>query len=206
MKISIVTLEGCNEIDSFVAFNLLNRVRRPGWTVRIAAPTPTITSGGGITITAQETLGDIATADAVLIGSGKYTARYADDPDFLAQLKLDARRQLVGAQCSGTMILHELGLLDGQPACTDTFTRPHLEARGMQVLDKAFHCDGNIATAGGCLASSYLAAWTILRLAGAASAAEALHTAAPVGEKEHTVSHAFAVIGAPPLRAAGKAG
>jgi transcriptional regulator GlxA family with amidase domain len=206
MKISIVTLEGCNEIDSFVAFNLLNRVRRPGWTVRIAAPAPTITTGGGVTITAQEGLDGLAAADAVLIGSGRYTARYADDPAFLAQLKLDPRRQLVGAQCSGTMILHALGLLEGQPACTDSFTRPHLEARGLRVLDKAFHSDGNIATAGGCLASSYLATWTILRLADAASAAEALHTAAPVGEKEQALAHAFAVVGAPSLRAAGEAG
>jgi hypothetical protein len=31
MRIAILTFDGFNEIDSFVALNLLNRVKRPGW-------------------------------------------------------------------------------------------------------------------------------------------------------------------------------
>src|SRR3546814_13872409 len=54
---------------------------------------------------------------------------------------------------------------------------------GVEVLDAPFVAHGNVATAGGCLASQYLAAWIIARLAGPQAAEEALHYVAPVGEK-----------------------
>ncbi len=48
-----------------------------------------------------------------------------------------------------------------------------------------------LATAGGCLASPYLAAWVIARKEGTEAAASALHYVAPVGEKEPYVSNAM---------------
>ncbi len=50
---------------------------------------------------------------------------------------------------------------------------------------------GNVATAGGCLASHYLAAWIIARLEGIEAAESAVHYVAPVGEKEEYVSRAW---------------
>jgi len=40
MHIAILTFEGYNELDSLVAFGILNRIQRPDWRVSIAAPTP----------------------------------------------------------------------------------------------------------------------------------------------------------------------
>jgi hypothetical protein len=54
---------------------------------------------------------------------------------------------------------------------------------------------GNVATAGGCLASQYLAAWMIARLATLNDAEEAIHYVAPVGEKATYVERAMAVVG-----------
>jgi hypothetical protein len=51
------------------------------------------------------------------------------------------------------------------------------------VLDQPFYAQGNIATAGGCLASQYLAAWILLRAASREDAVNALEYVAPVGEK-----------------------
>jgi transcriptional regulator GlxA family with amidase domain len=62
------------------------------------------------------------------------------------------------------------------------------------VLDAPFVAHGNVATAGGCLASQYLAAWIIARLAGTAAAEEALHYVAPVGEKADYVTRAMAAV------------
>ena len=45
----------------------------------------------------------------------------------------------------------------------------------MEVLNQPFHAVGNVATAGGCLASAYLAAWVIARLDGLGAASSALH-------------------------------
>ena len=51
------------------------------------------------------------------------------------------------------------------------------------MLDQAFFAQGNVATAGGCLASSYLALWVIARTEGIDAAANAMHYVAPVGEE-----------------------
>lgn len=57
----------------------------------------------------------------------------------------------------------------------------------MAVLDQPFFADGNIATAGGCLGSQYLACWVIARLEGIQAARKAMHYVAPVGEKEEYI-------------------
>ncbi|MEQ4722950.1 hypothetical protein [Nonomuraea sp. B19D2] len=111
-------------------------------------------------------------------------------------LPLDPTRQLIGSQCSGALVLDHLGLLAGRPACTDTTTRPWLEERGVTVLDAPFHAEGAIATAGGCLASVYLAAWTLLHTVGEAAARAAIDYAAPVGEKEEVVQRVMSTVGA----------
>ena len=92
------------------------------------------------------------------------------------------------------MLLARLGLIGDLPACTDLTTKPWVIEAGVEVLDAPFVAHGNVATAGGCLASQYLGAWIIARLAGTAAAEEALHYVAPVGEKADYVGRAMAVV------------
>ena len=125
-KIAVVTLDGFNEIDSFVASYMLGRVNRPGWSVSIACPSPQVTSMNGLTINAQMSLDELPTAEA--------------DAD---------------------------------------------------VVDQPFFAAGNVATAGGCLSSQYLAAWVIARLADDQTARDALFYVAPVGEKDEYVARAM---------------
>lgn len=40
MHIAILTFEGFNELDSFIALGILNRIHRPGWRVSLACPVP----------------------------------------------------------------------------------------------------------------------------------------------------------------------
>lgn len=191
MHIAILTFQGFNELDSLVALGILNRVRKPDWRVTLCCPEPTVTSMNGVTVHAQSTLDEAASADAVIIGSGIKTREVAADDDLMSRLRLDPTRQLIGAQCSGTLILAKLGLLGSVPACTDLTTKPWVQEAGVEVLNQPFFASGNVATAGGCFASQYLAAWIIARTEGEEAAKSALHYVAPVGEKEDYVSRAM---------------
>lgn len=194
MQIAILTFDGFNELDSFIAAGVLNRMKARGWAAHITCPTPEVTSMAGVTIQRQKPLEFAAEADAVLIGSGIRTREIAVDPDILARIRLDPSRQLIGAQCSGTLLLAKLGLIGDLPACTDLTTKPWVIEAGVQVLDAPFVAHGNVATAGGCLASQYLAAWMIARRATVRDAEEAIHYVAPVGEKDIYVRQAMAAI------------
>lgn len=191
MHIAILTFEGFNELDSFIALGILNRVKKPGWRVSIASPAARVRSMNGVMIAAQASLREASAADAVIVGSGMQTRQVVADPALMAQLQLDPARQLLGAQCSGTLVLAKLGLLGGVAACTDLTTKPWVEEAGVTVLNQPFMAKGNVATAGGCLASQYLAAWVIARLEGIEAARAAMHYVAPVGEKDDYVERAM---------------
>lgn len=194
MQIAVLTFDGFNELDSFVAAAILNRMKARGWKAHITSPTAEVTSMNGVTVQRQKSLEFVAEADAVLIGSGVKTREIAADAGMLARIELDPARQLIGAQCSGTLLLAKLGLVGDLPACTDLTTKPWVIEAGVKVLDAPFVAHGNVATAGGCLSSQYLAAWMIARLASVQDAEEAIHYVAPVGEKELYVRRAMGVI------------
>ena len=198
MQVAILTFDGFNELDSFIALGLLNRLGGQGWKAQITSPSKHVTSMNGVTVQAQQPLEFANDADGVIFGSGIYSRAIAEDHGkagaLLDRLQLDPLRQLIGAQCSGALLLARLGLLADMPACTDLTTRPWLVEAGVRVEEAPFHARGPIATAGGCLASQYLAAWMMLRGAGEAAARQALHYAAPVGEKDAYVERLLGVV------------
>ena len=194
MNIAILTFEGFNEIDSFVSHHILTRVDINGWNVALACPSETVTSTGGIRVSAQQPLEFANAADAVLFGGSPRSRQIVEDHAIMSRLKLDRKRQLIGSQCAGAWFLAKLGLLAAQPVCTSLNSRPGLEAMGIQVLDQPFVATGNVASAGGCLASSYLASWVISRLAGREAAEKALRIVAPVGEKTQYVEKVLGVV------------
>ena len=124
MQIAVLTFDGFNELDSFVAAAILNRMKAHGWGAHITSPTEQVTSMNGVTVQRQRPLEFAAEADAVLFGSGILTRQIAADAGMLARINLDPTRQLIGAQCSGTLLLAKLGLIADLPACTDLTTTP----------------------------------------------------------------------------------
>ncbi|MBK5351426.1 DJ-1/PfpI family protein [Pseudomonas sp. TH41] len=199
MHIAILTFDGFNELDSLIAYGMLSRISLIGdkdWRVSIASPTARVTSMNGLTIDAHIDLAEACQADAVLVGSGMKTREVANDPAIMDQLCFDPSRQLLGSQCSGTFLLAKLGLLGEAPACTDTTSKPWVQAAGVNIVNQAFYANGNIATAGGCFSAQYLSAWVLARLKGAETAREVLHYFAPVGEKDEYVARGMAHIDA----------
>jgi putative intracellular protease/amidase len=171
MDIAVLTFEGFNELDSFVVAALLNRA-------------------------GQKPLEFAAEADAVVIGSGPGTRRVVKEAQILERIRLDPSRQMIASQCSGVLILHALGLVSaGQAVCTDLSNAERVAELGMTMSDQPFVARGNVATAGGCLSSQYIAAWIVERAAGAKAARDMIWYAAPVGEKDVYADRALAAAG-----------
>ncbi|MFC3533128.1 DJ-1/PfpI family protein [Vogesella facilis] len=191
MHIAILTFDGFNELDSLIALGILNRIKQPDWRVSIASPTPRVRSMNGVVLESHIPLYGASQADVVLVGSGMQTRQVVADAALMAQIQLDPARQLLGAQCSGTLLLAKLGLLHDVAACTDLTSKPWVQEAGVTVLNQPFFANGNVATAGGCLAAQYLAVWVIARLLGRDAAQGALHYVAPVAEKEDYVARAM---------------
>lgn len=194
MRIAVLTFEGFNELDSFIASAMLNRVKQPALKALIVCPTAQVASMNGVVVHTQAPLAFAREADAVIVGSGVKTREIVRDAALMGELRLDPKRQIIGAQCSGALVLAKLGLLVGVPACTDTTTKPWVQEAGIEVLNQPFVAHGNVATAGGCLGSHYLAAWTIARLAGWRAAEAVVHYVAPVGQKDEYVERARAAL------------
>ena len=197
MQVAVVTFDGFNELDSFIASALINRCRGDGLAAFITTPTPVVTSMNGVQVRGQRPMEFLAEADAVLIGSGVATRDVVADDGFIGGLRerLDPARQLVGSQCSGALVLARLGLVGGgMPVCTDVKSRPFVEDCGVTVLDAPFHAEGDIATAGGCLASQYLAAWVITRTLGLEAARGVIEYVAPVGERDETAARVLGAV------------
>ena len=194
MRIAVLTFDAFNELDSFVSAALLNRLSCRGWNAYITAATDRVTSKNGIVVEAQKPLEFAAEADAVIFGSGMKTDEIAKDPAMLARMKVDSSRQLLVGQCSGALIMSALGLFHGEPVCTDLMTKPLLSRRGLQVAPAAFYAEANVATAGGCLASQYIATWIIGRVLGADEAGAVIRAAAPVGQQDEYVRRALETV------------
>ncbi len=187
MHISILTFDGFNELDSMIALGILSRAKQDHWKIHIACPTPTVSSMNQLVIERQDSLEQANHADVVIIGSGTRTRDVVKDLDIMGRLKLDPNRQLIATQCSGALVMSQLGLLAQIPVCTDTTTAPWLVDSDIEVLNQAFYARGNIASAGGCLASTYLAAWVIAKVRDTEAAQAAIEYVAPVGEKAQYV-------------------
>jgi transcriptional regulator GlxA family with amidase domain len=194
MQIAILTFDGFNELDSFIASTILNRMKTKGWQAHITSPTDEVTSMNGVKIHRQKPLEFAKEANAVIIGSGIKTRDIAADSALLSLIQLNPDHQFIGAQCSGTLILAKLGWIGDLPACTDLTSKPWVVEAGVNIVDEPFVAHGNVATAGGCLASQYLAAWIIAKGSSLSDACDALHYVAPVGQKQDYVERAMTAI------------
>lgn len=181
-NIAIVTFENFTDVDLWLMWDLLNRVRVADWNVKIVGSADTHTSQTGIPVAAQKSIAFANDADAVLFVSGPGTRDRIKDEEWLAKFRLDPEKQLIGSICSGSLILAKFGLLDGRTATTYPTARPLLESFGVEVVEKPIVEQDNIATAGGCLAQQYLVGWVIEKLANKDWSELVLRSIQPVGE------------------------
>jgi transcriptional regulator GlxA family with amidase domain len=181
-NIAIVIFDNFTDIDLWLMWDLLNRVRVDGWNVRILGEKPEHVSVTGIRTATHGQLEEANRADAVLFVSGPGTRDRITDEAWLSKFELDPERQMVGSICSGSLVLAKLGLLAGKTATTCPTSKPVLEELGVEVVEKPFVAQGNVATAGGCLAQQYLIGWVVEKLADKDWSELIVKAIQPVGE------------------------
>ncbi len=181
-KISIVIFDKFTDVDLFLMWDLLNRVRIADWKVLILGEKDAHVSATGISIATHGRIEEANDADSVLFVSGQGTRERIADDNWLKRFNLNPEKQLVGSICSGALILAKLGLLQNKLATTYPTSKTLLESFGVEVVEKPFVANGNVATAGGCLASQKLCGWVIENLADADWRDLILKSIQPVGE------------------------
>lgn len=173
MKVAVLAYDGFTDVDLFLPWDFLWRVKVPygagysgPWTPIFCADKPTITSYSGVEIRATGTIADVVSADGVFIVSGDGSRAKLADSDYMASLQLDPGRQRIAAIDSGVLILAALGLLRGKSATTYATVFPELEAMGVATERRPVVSHGSIATGGGCLSGLDLAGWLVEGLIG----------------------------------------
>jgi transcriptional regulator GlxA family with amidase domain len=186
MKIGLVIFEQFTDLDLFLPWDLLNRVRSVGgvtdWEVKILGTADSHMSDAGLRVPTMGLIDEAREADAVLFASGVRVPDLVQDRSYLDRFQLSLHRQLIGSMCSGAVLLAALGFLTGKQATTYPTRRELLKSYGVDVVDRDFVTDGRVATAAGCLAGMQLSEWVIASLINQEMADRVLKTVQPVGK------------------------
>lgn len=184
-KAVIVAFDRFTDIDVFLAWDLLNRVRlrQQDFQVKIVGTSASHQSVCGIDLVMQGQIEDCADADLVFFASGPGTRALYKDAAYLNRFRLDPDKQLICSMCSGALLLAAMGHLDGLSATTYPTAFEALRALGIEVLeDRHLVVHGNVATAAGCLAAIDLVQWAVGRLYDENTGKEVIASVLPVGQ------------------------
>lgn len=181
-KIAIVVFDKFTDVDLWLMWDLLNRVRIEDWEVKILGEKSAHFSATNIEVKTHGRIEEANDSDAVMFVSGQGTRDKIADENWLAKFNLNPEKQFIGSICSGSLILAKLGLLEGKTATTYPTSKALLESFGVEVVEKPFVANGNVATAGGCLAQQYLIGWVIENLVDKDWADLVIKAIQPVGE------------------------
>lgn len=183
-KIALVIFDDFTDIDLFLMWDILGR-NKTDWQVKILGTKEQHRSTHGLLVNTHGNIAEANDADVVLFSSGRIGVKNViQDKSFLETFLLDPQKQMIGSICSGAFILAKLGFLKNTPATTHPDAKSGLQALGVEVVDKPLVCNGNIATAGGCLSAVYLVGWFVERLFNAEKRRETLKAIIPVGQSE----------------------
>jgi transcriptional regulator GlxA family with amidase domain len=170
MQIALVIFDDFTDLDFVLHWDLLQRAKAIGgcreWRVRVLGTKPAHLSTFGLSIPTSGGLEQLREAEGVLLCSGRGTRALLQDGEYLERLALDPRRQWIGAQCSGSLLLGAKGLLSRVRVSAYPPILDQLEKFGSSLVKEGFVADGRIATASGCLAGPALSEWLIRSLAG----------------------------------------
>ncbi len=184
-KAVIVTFDKFTDIDIFLAWDLLNRVkhRDKEFVVKIVGTESIHKSVCGLDLTMHGLIEECNDADLVFFGSGPGTRTVIQDQAYLSRFKLNPDKQIICSMCSGALIIAALGHLKGLSATTYPTAFEALKAYGVNVIeDKHLVTHGNIGTAAGCLAAVDLVGWAIEKMYDKKIREDVIASVLPIGQ------------------------
>ena len=189
-KATLVTFDDFTDIDIFLPWDLLNRVKLQAedFQVKIVGTENYHKSIFGIDLETHGPIEECNDADLVFFGSGPGTRDVIKNDSFLSRFKFNPDRQIICSMCSGALIIAALGYLKGLSATTYPAAFETLRNYGVEVLeDKHLVTNGNIGTAAGCLAAVDLLDWAITKLFDESVAEAVITSVSPVGQSPQIV-------------------
>ncbi|WP_169546411.1 GlxA family transcriptional regulator [Sneathiella aquimaris] len=146
----------------------------------ILSPTmDTIRCSSGVPVTPTERLGDPSKFDYIAVVGGLIDEVGNLDAEYCRYLKTAAEKgvPIIGI-CTGSFILHKIGLMDGRRSCVSWFHRADFvdQFDGVEpVSDQIFVVDGDRITCSGGTSAAQLAAFLVERHVGINQARKSLH-------------------------------
>jgi transcriptional regulator GlxA family with amidase domain len=185
VKAVIVAFDRFTDVDVFLPWDLLNRVRfrDKDFSVRIVGPSTTHRSVCGLELPMHADLEECNFADLVYFSSGPGTREFIKNDALLKRFRLDPNNQIICSMCSGALILAALGILKGISATTYPTAVEELRGFGIEVeTAKHLVTHGNIGTAAGCLAAVDLMGWAIEKMYEPKVRQDVIASVLPVGQ------------------------
>jgi putative intracellular protease/amidase len=160
VKAVIVAFDRFTDVDVFLPWDLLNRVRfrDKDFSVRIVGPSTTHRSVCGLELPMHADIEECNFADLVYFSSGPGTREFIKNDALLKRFRLDPNNQIICSMCSGALILAALGILEGISATTYPTAVEELRGFGIEV-ETAKH----LVTHGNCFACGARSGLHLLR-------------------------------------------
>jgi transcriptional regulator GlxA family with amidase domain len=184
-KAVLVAFDNFTDIDIFLAWDLLNRVkyRDKDFQVKIVGTEAVHTSSCGLELKTHGLVEECNDADLVFFGSGTGTRAVIKDAAYLNRFQLNPEKQIICSMCSGALIIAALGHLKGLSATTYPTAFEALKSYGVHVLeDMHLVTHGNIGTAAGCLAAVDLVGWAVEKLYDQKVKEDVIASVLPIGQ------------------------
>ncbi len=185
MNIGIVVFDHFTDLDFYLPWDILNRVRLMNlaekWKVDILCDSKICTSVAGLELKTTKPYNFANSCDAVLFCSGSQTRDLIRSSAFLETFKLNPDKQAIAAIDSGALILAALGLLKDRKATTYPTASKILEELGAKSINAPF-VEDQVATAARCLSGDKLALWIIEKLCGPRVATQVYESIAPLSK------------------------
>jgi transcriptional regulator GlxA family with amidase domain len=155
MNIAFVLFDDFEELDfvgPWEVFGMASKYVDTSWNRFIVAGKPEVRAFLGLRVPVDYTYADAPKADLIVVPGGFGTRPGMDDAELIGYLKRAGEgAQYVTSVCTGAMLLHRAGFLEGRSATTHWGAKPEFAQLGgnTTLKDERWVHDGNVITAAG---------------------------------------------------------